>query len=241
MTATTTPFGPPRSSANLADEALSLLVGTGFTLGLFLTMARFQHGDASPPVAVLEDFRAISLPPEVPPPSPVVQPEPVPASATVTGIDVAAAESPVRIAVSVPILEAMPVPLAPPAIIRSAPTFTEIRPKLDPATELQHIFQVGEVDQRPSVLVNTAPFIPRNVRQRAEALRVVLLMVVDAHGQAANIRVLNSSGNAAFDALIARCVQDEWVFSPAIRKGRRVKCLVQRAITISWTSTPFDS
>ena len=241
MTATTTDFGPHRSSANLADEALSLLVGTGFTLGLFLTMAHFQHGDASPPVAVFEDFRAISLPPEVPPPSPVVQPELVPASATITGLDVAAAESPVRIALSVPILEALPVPLAPPAIIRNAPSFAEIRPKPDLATELQHIFQVSEVDQRPSVLVNTAPFISPLVRKRAEALRVVLLMVVDAQGKAANIRVQSSSGNAAFDALIVRCVQDEWVFSPAVRKGRRVKCLVQRAITIRWTSTPFDN
>jgi len=65
--------------------------------------------------------------------------------------------------------------------------------------------------------------------------------VVDAKGAPSNIRVLHSSGNEKFDALVVKCVQDEWEFSPAVKKGRKVKCLVQRSVTIRWDSSPFDS
>jgi hypothetical protein len=30
-------------------------------------------------------------------------------------------------------------------------------------------------------------------------------------------------------------VRDEWVFTPAIRKGRKVKCMVQQLIWYKWT------
>jgi TonB family protein len=241
MTESTHAQGATRRSVNLTDEAFSLFVGTTLTFALFLTMAHVKHGDAAPPAVVFDDFRAISLPPEPPPPTPEVQPEAEPASANFTGLDVAASESPVRITVNIPILEAPPVPLAPPAAIRNAPALTELRPKLDLAADFQRIFQLSEVDQRPSVLVNTAPFIPQWVRQQAKVLRVVLLMVVDTEGKASGIRILTTSGNAAFDQLIVRCVKDEWVFSPAVRKGRRVKCMVQRSITIRWNSSPFEA
>ena len=232
---------PTSRLANLTDEAFSLFVGTALTFALFLAMSQIKHGDAAAPAVAFDDFRAIALPPEPPPPTPEVKPEVEPASANLTGLDVAASESPVRIMVTVPILEAPPVPLAPPAVIRNAPSLTELRPKMDLATDFQRVFQVTEVDQRPSVLVNTVPFIPAWVRERAQLLRVVLLMVVDAEGKASGVRILTSSGNVAFDQMIARCVQDEWVFSPAVRKGRRVKCLVQKSITIKWTSAPFEA
>jgi protein TonB len=111
---------------------------------------------------------------------------------------------------------------------------------MDIAPNFDHVFQTTEVDQKPAVLANSAPFIPIDLHRGVQSLRVVLLMVVDAKGQPGNIRVLTSSGRPQFDNLIAKCVQDEWKFSPAVKKGRKVKCLVQRAITIRWTSSPFD-
>lgn len=228
------------TSFHLADEAVSLLIGAGITAGLFLTMAHFGHGGRSQPVTEIADLRPVAMPLEAPPPT-VIPVEPEPAANAITGIDVAAAESPVHIAVSPPPLESLPVPLAPPARIQTSTLVTEFKPKMDLNNGFSRVFQTSEVDQRPSVLVNTSPFVPHTVRRGAEVLRVVLLMVIDAKGVASDIRVLQTSGNREFDALIGRCVQDEWVFSPAIKKGRKVKCLVQRTITVRWTGTPFES
>jgi len=66
-------------------------------------------------------------------------------------------------------------------------------------------------------------------------LKVTLLLVIDADGAVTSIRVLKPSGNAQFDSIVLDCVRDEWVFTPAIRKGRKVKCMVQQLIWYKWT------
>jgi TonB family protein len=228
-----------RFATNLADEGFSVFVGAAITLVLFTAMAYFERGKESRALPEFGNMHAIPIPLELPPP-PQIQPEVQPVGLTVTGIEVAAAESPVHIGVSVPVLDVVPVPLAPPAKIQVSALHAEFKPKMDLSTDFQHIFQQTEVDQRPTVLVESIPSIPRYVRKNAETLRVVMLMVIDAKGTASNLRVLNSSGNAEFDAIILRCVQDEWVFTPAIKKGRKVKCLVQRSITIKWSMSPFE-
>lgn len=241
MSATLTAGRSPGRATGLADEVLSLFAGAAITLGLFLAMSHLQHGEPAPVPLPIEDLRAVALPPELPPPAPVTTTEVVAASADVTGLEIAAAESPVRITVNIPILEAPAIPVAPPAIIRKSPPLSEIRPKMDLNTDFQRVFQLSEVDQRPGVLINTMPLIPPWVRQRADALRVNLLMVVNIDGKATDIRVLDPSGNPQFDAVVVRCVQEEWVFTPAVRKGRRVRCLVQRAISFKWNSSPFEN
>lgn len=230
----------PPTLATAVDGVISILVGTAFTLGLFVLMAHFVQSKASQPPVTIENLAPASLPLEIPPP-PVTQSESEPISAMITGIDVAAAESPVQIAVTVPILESLPVPPAPPARIQNSTLRSDFKPKMDVIADIDHVFQQTEVDQKPTVLANSAPFIPLDVHRGLRSLRVVLLMVVDAKGAVGNIRVLTSSGNTRFDNLIVKCVQDEWEFSPAMKKGRRVKCLVQRAVTIRWESSPFDS
>jgi TonB family protein len=68
---------------------------------------------------------------------------------------------------------------------------------------------------------------------------VTLLFVVDANGAAGNVRVVKTSGNPEFDALIIENVK-EWEFSPAIKKNKRVKCLVQQPVVVKWSSgSPF--
>jgi len=227
-------------SSNLVDEGLSLVVGAAFTLLLFVSMARFERGGQHGPAPVMEDIREISLPLDLPPP-PVAETEPQPDGATITGIEVASEESPVRIAVTVPILEALPVPQAPPARIQTSAVYKDLRPRMDLSNDPQHVYQQSEVDQRPVVLVKTAPLIPPNVRKGARALRVNLLFLVDRDGTAGKIRVLKSSGNTAYDAIVAKCVREEWVFSPAVKKGKKVKCLVEQAINVKWDTSPFDS
>ncbi|HEY4248248.1 MAG TPA: TonB family protein [Lacunisphaera sp.] len=209
-------------------------------MALFSLVAHVDQARTNPAAPVIEDLRVASLPVEIPPP-PVTQTETEPVTEMITGIDVAAAESPVQISLSVPILESPPVPQAPAARIQTTVVPSEFKPRMDLTQEFDHIFQQTEVDQKPTVLANSAPFIPINVHRGVRWLRVVLLMVIDARGVASNIRVLTSSGNAEFDSLIVECVHDKWEFSPAIKKGRKVKCLVQRSVTIRWDSSPFES
>jgi TonB family protein len=64
--------------------------------------------------------------------------------------------------------------------------------------------------------------------------------VVDAEGGVTGIRVLKPSGNAKFDSIVLESVRDEWEFSPAIRKGRKVRCMVQQLVWYKWTEgSPF--
>jgi TonB family protein len=58
--------------------------------------------------------------------------------------------------------------------------------------------------------------------------------VVDAKGEIGNVRIASSSGNPEFDAIILNNIR-EWSFSPAIRKGRKVRCLLQQAVIIQWS------
>ena len=225
---------------NVRDGIISLMAGIAFTFGVFALMANFEQGKASRTMPVVDELRSVYLPLEIPPP-PVTQSEAEPVSEMITGIDVAAAESPVQIAVSVPILENLPAPEAPAARIQHSNFISEFKPKMDITPDFDHVFQQTEVDQKPAVLANSAPFIPIDLHRGVRFLRVVLIMVIDAKGEPSNIRVLTSSGKPQFDKLIVNCVQDEWKFSPAVKKGRKVKCLVQRSVTIRWDSSPFDS
>ena len=75
----------------------------------------------------------------------------------------------------------------------------------------------------------------RNTRDNADSLRVTLLWSSTPKGAVTSIRVLKPSGNKDFDSIVLQCVRDEWVFSPAIRKGRKVRCMVQQLIWYKWT------
>jgi outer membrane biosynthesis protein TonB len=48
--------------------------------------------------------------------------------------------------------------------------------------------------------------------------------------------VLRPSGNEAFDKIVTECVRDEWEFTPAIRKGKKVRCMVQQLVWYKWTN-----
>lgn len=229
----------------LAAEALSLLVGAGFTLALFMTLAHFEDPGAVEPPAQIDDLRSVAIPMEPPPPprQPDVAPptEPV---AGLTGIEIGASESPVRIAVVPPDLAALfpPTEMAPAAQIQVGRLYPDMKPSVDVAANFQHVFQQGEVDRIPTVVYRATPRIPRYVRKEAAQLRVILLLVVDQNGVATSVRLLKPSGNPEFDEIVAACVKDEWAFTPAIKAGKKVRCMLQQAVTIKWTrGTPFET
>lgn len=226
-----------QGAARLADEALCLGLGGGLTLAIFLCVAHFERRPETAPRVEIEDARVVSAIAEPPPPKVEVHPDQPSVSSPLTGIEIGASDSPVRIAVVPPDMDKIipPTDLPPKATIQFSQIFSDLKPKAGPLQDIQHIYQQSEVDQVPTALVKTIARVSRNTRDNAEQLRATLLLVIDTEGAVASIRVLKPSGNPAFDKIVLECVRDEWVFSPAIKKGRKVKCMVQQLIWYKWT------
>ncbi len=229
----------PRETAIV--EGVSVLVGLGVTFGLFFAISHFK-AEPTPVAPPIEDLRAVSLPPEPPPPKVVLNTPPLESPLPFVGLDVAASDSAVKIAVLPPDLDSL-VPKTnapPPAVIQTAQLITSFKPKLDVSFDFNRVFQPSEVDQRTAVLSRPEPRWPRGVKSDVHTLRVVFLLVVSTHGAAENVRLLNSSGNPEFDAEVEAQVREEWVFSPAMKNGRKVRCLVQQSIVVTHSgSSPF--
>ncbi len=241
--ASTYPTKTARSAGGgVGRTLLSLGLGAAWTLGLFLMIARFDRTTPEAPPADIMDLRAVSIQ-EPPPPPPEIQPrEPVPIQETLTGIESSRSDSPVQITVTPPDLESLlpPPPVAPPAVIQVGQLYTNLKPKMDLKMTGDHIFQMAEVDQVPQVLNQVTPKIPTSVRGGASTLRTSLIFVVDVNGEIKNVRIASSSGNAEFDAIIMENIH-EWTFSPAVRRGQKVRCLLQQAVIIRWSGgSPFQ-
>ena len=228
------------------DEAVGLLIGAGFTFALFFGMVHFEHFGASEPVAEIEDVRMAAMPLEPPPPPPRLEeiaqvPE---AALPFSGLEIGASDSPVSIAVVPPDLEPLIPSLTslPRARIQFGMLHNEFKPRAaDIEVDIRHVYQEAEVDQKPHVLVRTVPPIPSDVSGSASSLGVSLLLLIGQNGRPESVRVMKSSDNPRFDAIVAATVKDEWVFSPAMRHGQKVKVLAHQAIRVEFTSgtSPF--
>lgn len=230
--------------ANALAEGACLLLGAGVTLTLFFGVAHFAALDEPAPETGFADLRAMSLPMEAPPPRPVETPPVAVAATPFAGLEVSATDSPVRIAVVPPDLSQLlpATTTAPAAKIEPAQLFTQFKPRTDIGGDFSRIFQQHEVDQRPTVLSRPKPYIPPVVRGNAETLRISVLLLIDTHGAVNSIRVLQPSGNEHFDAIILRDIREAWVFTPAMKNGHKVRCLVQQNVRVVWSGgSPFDS
>lgn len=231
--------GPSRG-----EQLLGWIAGLAFTLFLFLGLAHLENVHPAPPGPEIADLRAVSVPLEAPPPPlpPAEQappPEPMPA---LTGIELGASDSPVRIAVVPPDLEALlPSSRQPPrAVIQPGYLHTEFKPRMDTQAELRHIYQISEVDQPPQALVRVAPAVPASLFGDARMLRVMLLVVIDADGSVASVRIGRSSGQPVFDEAAMETVRTQWEFTPAVRRGKKVKCIAQQAFRVNLGGSPFE-
>ena len=230
-----------RRTGWLADEAFYLSLGAGLTFVLFMGIAHFEMVKPAEMPTEIEDLRAVTAVSEPPPPKPEDRSEPIDV-VPLTGIDIGASDSPVKLAVVPPDLSKLmpPAELPPRATIQFGQLLSDLRPKTGSAGEFQHIYQQSEVDQPPLAVVKTIARVSSGVRENVESLRVTLLLVIDTEGAVTSIRVMRPSGNAKFDAIVLACVRDEWQFSPAIRKGKKVRCMVQQLVWYKWTSgSPF--
>ena len=226
------------------DEVAGLLIGTAFTFALFFGMAHFEYFGPAEPVAAIEDMQMATVPLEPPPPPPRTEervPDEIP---PLSGIEIAAADSPVSIAVLPPEL-ANPVSgemIPPRARIPTGLLYSDLKPKADVGLDIRHVYQEAEVDQLPRALVRTTPSFPPEVSSKASFLRVTLIVVINQEGKAESARVEQSSGNLLFDEIVAKTVQQEWLFSPAMRHGRKVRVMAKQGfrVVFSTRNSPFD-
>ena len=238
------PIEGPATGA-LRRAAVSLLLGAGFTAMLFLGLAHLEHAAPGEEPPLFSDLQSIAPPLEAPPPPPTLSPAasdaaPAPLVGSL-GVDTGDVGAPVTVKVSPrEVSQLLPVHAVPPSMkALTQAQFPELRPKMDLAPEFQRIYQLTDVDERPRVLVEAKPYIPPVVRNGARVQQVTLLFVVDTTGAVASVRIVVSSGNKHFDEIVADCVKREWMFSPAVKRGKKVKCMIQRAIIVKWVSSPF--
>lgn len=237
------PFdSPPSRTRRLLDESVSVLGGAIFTFGLFMAISHFGNGDSAIQ-AEPEEIHLVSSLTEPPPPDPKVQPNPEDVTIPLTGIEIrAVADSAVKVSVVPPDLDKIipPADLPPKATIQFDQVMSDLKPKAGIGT-LEHIYQTNEVDQPPDAVVKAIARVPGRVHEDVSQLKVVLLLVVNTDGSVTGIRVLRPSGNARFDSIVLDCVRDEWVFSAAVKKGRKVRCMVQQTVWYKWTNSKFTT
>jgi TonB family protein len=221
---------------NPAQTFLCVVLGSTFTLGLFMGMAHFGKTSAASPAPEVDDLRVVALPIEPPPPPQEMQAESTPVSeiSTVTGFDLAPSDSPVKIAVSPPSIDDLSptIQLAPPAIIQIGELHGDFKPRVGLTTDIQHIYQKSEVDTIPVVLFRAQPPITEHHFGDLSMLRLTLLFVVEADGTITNVRVSKPSANPVVDAIVMETFQSGWGFSPAIKKGRKVRCMLEQPFLI---------
>lgn len=226
------------------SEAFVWVAGLAFTFTLFYGIALLENnGPASsdPPIEDLRTF-AIPLAPPPPPPSTVAPPQQV-ETVPLSGIDIGASDSPVRIAVVPPDLEYLvPSTREPPRIAPQLSLLSpDARPRVDVDADVGRVYQVSEVDRRPQAILRIAPPVRSELFERTKILRVDLLLLIDAQGRAVSARLLRSSGFPEFDNATIQTVQERWEFAPAMRRGKKVKCLAQQVVRVTMGGgSPFS-
>jgi len=233
----------PDESRGWAQGALSLLLGAGFTLGLFMGIAHFERGAPDQPAPALDDLRIAVLPVQ-PPPLPVTPTEPQPDFMPMAGFELSPSESSVKIAVSPPSLTSiLPEDLskAPPANAQISLRLLDFKPTMSLPNDTQHVYQRSEVDRAPAVLDRPNPRVSSRIRDNAEVLRVTLMVVIGTNGEVGKVRLTQGSGNEEFDALMIEAIK-QWVFSPAMKNGKKVRCLIEQKISVHWKAgNPFQT
>jgi TonB family protein len=224
------------------EEALYLAAGAVFTLGLFAAMARFEGVDRRAQAPDIQDLRSVSALYEPPPPAVQEQPQERSDALPLTGLEIGVSGSAVKVSVVPPDLTSIiPTTEIPPrANVQFDQLYSDLKPRGGMSGGVERVYKPSEVDKAPAAIVKTIAHVSRRAREDADELRTRLELVIDAKGEIASIRVLKSSGNKEFDAIVLRCVHREWIFSPAIKNGKNVKCLVDQLIWYKWTAgSPF--
>ncbi len=227
-------------------QGAGLVLGTSFSWGLFYGIASYlaTNHDESPQVTVEEVRSTVYAAPPAPPSTKrEVEAEKLAASMALdfAGFEASPSESSVKITAAPASLGTVfsPDVKLPPIKLADAVRTEVFQPKIEPVFEREHVFQTNEVDKGPEVLSRSQPNIPSKIMKGKKVLRVEFIFVLDENGKVGEVRILSPSGNSEYDKLMAASVKT-WTFSPAMRKGKPVRCLISQPVELTpQANTPF--
>jgi protein TonB len=224
-------------------QALGGLACAGLIL---IALAFLRAPGESPPATEVNTARLVTLPYDEPPPPPREQARPEPGPIVGPMRLEIAPEAVSAVHIQVPDFPLLDAELPPP------PARAVVAARFDPATSIARpmavddpsavrIFSRNEVDQRPMVVYRVAPKLSDKRVSKMATPRVVLLLVVNTDGSVGDVRVMQGSGEEDFDQTMIETIR-EWRFSPAILKGRKVRCWVEQKVSVKLSgATPFEA
>lgn len=211
------------------------LAGVVCAAAILAVLALSRTPQAEEPPADVFVAREIALPVDAPPPDPTTPVESAPVAGPLR-LELAASDSsPVRIQIpDLPVLWSNPAP--PPArpvvLARFDIAKSAVRPPLETAEpDARRVFERNDVDQQPMALERVQPRIGYSEASAVDTPSTTMLLVVDTDGSVGEVRILRTSHDDEFDAKMVEAIR-EWRFSPAVRKGRKVRCWVQQSISV---------
>jgi protein TonB len=215
--------------------------------GLILIVLAFLRAPREAgPATEISTARLATLPFDEPPPPPPREqapPEPGPIVGPMRLEITPEAASAVHL--QVPDFPLLDTEMPPPARAVVAARFdlakSVARPVAESDLPARQVFSRNEVDQRPMVVSRATPRLSDQKVKQMATPRVGLLLVVNTDGSVGDVRVMRSSGEEDFDQTMVDSVR-EWKFSPAIRKGRKVRCWVEQMVNVKLSAgNPFEA
>jgi protein TonB len=212
------------------SHALGIAGGVGFTGCIAAGLMLFSRAPEYVEEEEIAEVRAVDIPEPPPPPPQTTAPgTPLPPAPMI--FEEAPSTSSVRIAPT-------PIPIT--------PLLTQIRPNVSlqfsftpgefrPSTgnyepDVNHVFQRSEVDQQVVPIFKKSPSIPTALLDEIPNPRVRVLFVVNINGTVEDVRLIKGV-HPQFDRLIIEAIS-EWRFRPAMRKGRKVRCLTELPVYV---------
>ncbi|HXV76727.1 MAG TPA: energy transducer TonB [Candidatus Polarisedimenticolaceae bacterium] len=97
--------------------------------------------------------------------------------------------------------------------------------------ELDRVFSLGELDQRPRVIFQRMPQYPPELRRSKRQGTVYVVFVVDTDGRVTS-PTIETASDGAFERPALEAVR-QWRFEPGTRKGEKVQFKMRVPITFN--------
>jgi protein TonB len=97
--------------------------------------------------------------------------------------------------------------------------------------DLERVFSLADLDQKPRVLIQTVPRYPPEMRRKKVQGTVYMTFLVDRSGRVVEPAVEKST-NPAFDGAAMEAVR-QWKFEPGTRQGEKVQFKMRIPITFN--------
>lgn len=210
----------------LLQHLAVLIIAAASTLGIFLFLPVMQmigatdHGDL-----IVRDAGIANIPPPPPPPEEQIEEEPE------------SEEEPPELVEEVAPLDLSQLELAlnPGIGGGSAGDFNiALVNQLDAGGDqenLDQIFSLADLDQRPRVIFQRAPSYPPELKRAKRQGTVFITFTVDTRGRVINPKIEKSS-DPAFERPALEAVR-QWKFEPGTRKGQKVQFKMRIPITFN--------